>query len=56
MFLERFSWDAYNETVDLGPQAETFRQRFGHYPASIYADKIYQTGPTAPSVKNAKSG
>ncbi len=43
MFLERFSWDAYNETVDLGPQAESFRQRFGHYPASIHADKIYQT-------------
>lgn len=43
LFLERFSWDAYNETVDLGPQAESFRQRFGHYPASIHADKIYQT-------------
>ena len=43
MFLERFSWDAYNETADLGAQAESFRQRFGYYPASIHADKIYQT-------------
>lgn len=43
IFLDRFSWDAYNETADLGAQAESFRQRFGHYPESIHADKIYQT-------------
>jgi len=43
VFLDRFSWDAYNETADLSEQAEAFRQRFGHYPASIHADKIYQT-------------
>jgi len=43
ILIDRFSWDAYNETSDLGGQAEAFRQRFGHYPASIHADKIYQT-------------
>ena len=43
ILLDRFSWDAYNETSDLSEQAEKFRQRFGHYPASIHADKIYQT-------------
>jgi len=43
VLLDRFSWDAYNETSDLEDQAEAFRQRFGHYPASIHADKIYQT-------------
>lgn len=43
VLLDRFSWDAYNETSDLVEQAESFRQRFGHYPASIHADKIYQT-------------
>lgn len=43
ILLDRFSWDAYNETSDLEGQAESFRQRFGHYPASIHADKIYQT-------------
>jgi hypothetical protein len=43
VLLDRFSWDAYNETSDLGEQAEAFRQRFGHCPASIHADKIYQT-------------
>lgn len=43
ILLDRFSWDAYNETADLSEQAEAFRQRFGHYPSSIHADKIYQT-------------
>lgn len=43
VLLDRFSWDAYNETSDLSGQAESFRQHFGHYPASIHADKIYQT-------------
>ena len=43
VLLDRFSWDAYNETSDLEGQAESFRRRFGHYPASIHADKIYQT-------------
>lgn len=43
IMLDRFSWDAYNETSDLEGQAEAFRQRFGHFPASIHADKIYQT-------------
>ena len=41
--LDRFSWDAYNETNDLIAQAEDFYKRYGHYPASIHADKIYQT-------------
>lgn len=43
ILLDRFSWNAYNESSDLSEQAEKFRERFGHYPASIHADKIYQT-------------
>jgi len=43
ILMDRLSWDAYNETSDLSVQAENFRQRLGHYPASIHADKIYQT-------------
>ncbi len=43
VLLDRFSWDAYNETSDLVTQAQAFSQRYGHYPASIHADKIYQT-------------
>lgn len=41
--IDRFSWEAYNETNDLIAQAQTYHQRYGHYPASIHADKIYQT-------------
>ena len=42
-FLDRLSFDAYNESADLINQAEAYRTRFGFYPASIHADKIYRT-------------
>ena len=42
-FLDRLSWDAYNESQDLIEQIETYRQRFGVYPESVHADKIYRT-------------
>jgi hypothetical protein len=42
-FVDRISWDAYNESVDLVEQAENYRKRFGYYPACIHADKIYRT-------------
>jgi transposase, IS5 family len=41
--LDRLSWEAYNESNDLVPQTQAFYRRYGHYPASIHADKIYQT-------------
>jgi IS5 family transposase len=41
--VERISWDAYNESEDLIAQTKHYRERFGHYPASIHADKIYRT-------------
>lgn len=41
--LDRLSWEGYNESGDLIAQAENYRQRFGHYPASIHADQIYRT-------------
>lgn len=40
-FADRISFDAYNESEDLPGQVEAFRQRYGHYPASVHADKIY---------------
>lgn len=43
VFLERLSWDNYNESVDLIEQVERYRERFGHYPESVHADKIYRT-------------
>jgi len=31
-FLERLSWDNFNESVDFPQQVETYRSRFGQYP------------------------
>jgi len=42
-FVDRLSWDNYNESTDLIDQIETFRRRFGFYPQSVHADKIYRT-------------
>ena len=42
-FVDRISWDAYNESGDLIEQIEAYRKRFGHYPHSVHADKIYRT-------------
>lgn len=40
--LECFSFDAYNEAGNLPAMAERFREREGHYPSRILADKIYR--------------
>jgi hypothetical protein len=41
-YLDRISWDAYNEGGDLQAQAEAFKKRTGAYPESIHADKAYR--------------
>jgi hypothetical protein len=43
VYLDRFSWDAYNEGGDLPGQVEAYRRRHGHYPESVHADGIYRT-------------
>lgn len=40
--IERLSWDAYNESGDLQGAAEKYKERFGHYPEVIQADKLYR--------------
>lgn len=42
-FIDRMSWDNYNESKDLIVQIEGYRKRFGYYPESVHADKIYRT-------------
>jgi hypothetical protein len=42
-FVDRRSWDNYNEGGDFIEQIETFRRRFGCYPESAHVDKIYRT-------------
>ena len=43
VFLDRLSWDNFNESGDLQQQANSYKKRHGHYPETIYADKIYRT-------------
>ena len=40
--LEFCSFDAYNEAGNLRAMVEWFREREGHYPSRILADKIYR--------------
>jgi len=42
-FVDRISWDNYNESCDLIDQIESYHNRFGYYPESMHADKIYRT-------------
>jgi hypothetical protein len=42
-FLDRLSFDPYNEGEDLKAQVAAYRRRHGHYPAVVCADQIYRT-------------
>jgi hypothetical protein len=42
-YVDRISWDAYNEGGDLPEQVEAYKRRYGRYPESVHADKIYRT-------------
>jgi len=42
-FIERMSWDNFNESKDLIGQIEGYRKRFGYYPESVHADRIYRS-------------
>jgi hypothetical protein len=42
-FLDRLSYDPYNEGEDLKAQARAYRRRHGYYPTVICADQIYRT-------------
>ena len=40
-YVNHVSWDAYNESSDLGMQLELYKRRFGMLPKEIQADKLY---------------
>jgi hypothetical protein len=42
-FIDRLSWEAFNESGDLKGQVKIYRQRFGRYPESVNAGKIYRS-------------
>lgn len=41
--VERLSWESYNESLDLIPVAEAYRDRYNYYPSVILADSIFAT-------------
>jgi IS5 family transposase len=41
-FVDHLSWDNFNEGGDLSSQVEAYRRRFGYWPKSIHADKLYR--------------
>lgn len=41
--IERLSFDAFNESEDLIPAVERYKERTGHYPERVLADQIYRT-------------
>lgn len=41
-FIDNLSWEAFNESKDLIGQIEKYKERYGYYPESVHADKIYQ--------------
>lgn len=43
VFLDRISWDNFNESGDLKVQVEAFKRFTGFYPESIHVDRIYRT-------------
>jgi len=43
VFLDRISWDNFNESGDLKAQVEAYYSFTGHYPESVHADRIYRT-------------
>ena len=43
IFLEKLSWDNYNESGDLKEQVEAYKEYTGYYPESVHVDKIYRT-------------
>ena len=42
-FTDTISFDSYNEGTELISQIEKYKERFGYYPESAHADKIYRT-------------
>ena len=42
-FIDSISWENFNESADLVDQITAYHARFGCYPASVHADKIYRT-------------
>ena len=51
-YLDRFSFDSYNEALDLKEQLEAYRKRFGFYPEAVQCDMIYRNRENINYCKN----
>ena len=43
VFLDKISWNNFNESGDLKTQVEAFKEYTGVYPESVHVDRIYRT-------------
>lgn len=43
VFLDRISWENYNESLDLIAEVEAFKEYTGDFPESVHVDQIYRT-------------
>lgn len=43
VFLDRISWDNFNESGDLKSQIQAYYNFTGYYPESVHVDRIYRT-------------
>jgi hypothetical protein len=55
VFLDRLSWDNFNESGDLQSQVEKYKSFTGYYPESLHADKIYRTRKNREWCKSARN-
>lgn len=49
-YVDHVSWDAYNESSDLGMQLELYKRRFGMLISSIWGKRIGSTSSPAMSI------
>jgi hypothetical protein len=50
-FLDKLSWDAFNESTCLLETVEKYKSRLGYYPEEVLVDKIYCTRANRKSLK-----
>lgn len=51
MFIDHFSWEAFNESGYLLTSVEKYKERLGFYPAEVLADQIYCTRENRKALK-----
>ena len=55
VFVDRISWDNFNESGDLKAQIEAYRSFTGYYPESVDVDKIYRTSDNRAGVQRKRN-